>query len=132
MHRWSALVPELTATASEAPRYRAINRSNSSSFGPKLSCGVRSTAVTASMSCSLMSGADRGIRMVSERGMPWWQRCPGERAASSVTVPDQEDWKEHEQWFRPRIRRRKDSSNQLVILENPASLPCEFLPESPP
>src|ERR1700723_2809832 len=69
IHRCSALVPELTATTSEAPTYRDIACSNSSTLGPRLRFGVRRTVATASISWSVTSGDDRGIlmRLVNSR-----------------------------------------------------------------
>src|ERR1700730_2986609 len=61
IHKCNPLVPELTAIACEAPTYRAIAFSNSSSLGPKLSRKDLSTSVTARTSSSLISGAERGI-----------------------------------------------------------------------
>src|SRR5580704_17443410 len=66
-HKCRALVPELTATASEAPTCAAIACSNSSSLGPRLNLEVRSTSLTALISSSFTSGADRGILIVASR-----------------------------------------------------------------
>lgn len=61
MQRCRPAVPELTATAWGAETYSATADSNCSVTGPRLSRGVRNTATTASISASVMSGADNGI-----------------------------------------------------------------------
>ncbi len=57
----SPLVPEFTATACSACIYSARDLSNSTSTGPRLRREPQSTFTTASISDSVMSGAERGI-----------------------------------------------------------------------
>ena len=54
--RWSAAVPDATASACFAPTYSAKRRSSSAAFGPVVSQPERSVSATAAISSSPIAG----------------------------------------------------------------------------
>src|SRR5580658_11185833 len=109
-------------------------RSKSLTLGPMLRLEVRRTPVTASMSCSVISGADSGILMNVASGREHRQTQPYLNDVSLEVPAREERWLVLGRSSRKQTLRHTDWPCRSRIDEIQAFLPCsrhrEWLPES--
>src|ERR1700691_6744463 len=107
-------------------------RSNSPTLGPMLRLAVRRTPVTASMSCSVISGADSGILMNAAKRREQ-QRTQEYRNDGSAEAPAREErWLVLGRSSRKQTLHHTDWTCPVGIHEIQAFLPCSPLREYVP
>src|ERR1700730_2823165 len=107
-------------------------RSNSPTLGPMLRLEVRSTPVTAAMSCSVISGADSGILMNVAKGREQQQTQEYLNDVSSEVPAREECWLVLGRSSRKQTLHHTGWPCLSRIDEIQAFLPCSRLRESLP